>query len=257
MTRLRFKSTPVRAQTSFFDPDVLLAQRPLNAESFYVRFRTICDEVLPDALFADLYTGIGRPPISPSLLMRVHLLMGHARCGDEMAIENLLYDERWRYMCHLPLHECTLHPTTLHYFRLRLLFGTINRTEIARLKAEGNVESFCPFIVTSRLRVKTLSVSSARGNSLTVTRQCISKWLRPKIKLRSRPCSRKTSRSGKADTAPIPCIRMPRSSGSFVMNNTVFDFDQLLFPSPSYRTACIHACPAECVATLFRPSSSF
>lgn len=137
MTRLRFTSTPVRAQKTFFDPEVLLEQRPLKADSFYVRFRTICDEVLPDALFADLYTGIGRPPISPSLLMRLHLLMGHARCGDEMAIENLLYDERWRYMCQLPLHECTLHPTTLHYFRLRLLFGTINRTEIARLKAEG------------------------------------------------------------------------------------------------------------------------
>lgn len=137
MTRLHFKSSPGRAQKSFYDPDVLLATRPLKPDSFYVRFRAICDEVLPDTLFADLYSGFGRPPISPSVLMRLHLLMFRDRCGDELAVENLLYDDRWRYMCNLPLSECTIHPTTLHYFRLRLLFGTINRAEIARLQAAG------------------------------------------------------------------------------------------------------------------------
>jgi hypothetical protein len=69
--------------------------------------------------------------------MRLLLLMGRDKCGDEMAVENLVYDERWRYMCDVPLDECVIHPTTLHYFRLRLLFGTINRTEIARMKSEG------------------------------------------------------------------------------------------------------------------------
>jgi len=126
-----------KAQKTFYDPDVVLATRPLKPDSFYVRFRTICDAVLPDALFAELYSGFGRPPISPSVLMRLLLLMTRDGCGDEMAVENLLYDERWRYMCDLPLPACTFHPTTLHYFRLRLLFGTIDRAEIARLKAKG------------------------------------------------------------------------------------------------------------------------
>jgi hypothetical protein len=126
-----------RSQRSFYDPEVMLAERPLKPGSFPVRFRAVCDRVIPDAVFADLYSGIGRPPISPSVLMRLHLLMLRDGCGDEMAIENLRYDERWRYMCDLPLPECGIHPTTLHYFRLRLMFGTANRQEIARLKAQG------------------------------------------------------------------------------------------------------------------------
>jgi hypothetical protein len=126
-----------RTQKTIFDPELVMAQRPLKPGSFPVRFRAICDEVLPDALFADLYRGFGRPPVSPSLLMRLHLLMLRDGCGDEAAVENLLYDERWRYMCNVPLPDCSIHPTTLHYFRLRLLFGSIDRSEIARLKGEG------------------------------------------------------------------------------------------------------------------------
>ena len=137
MKRTYFKATSAKSQKTFFDPDVVLEKRPLRPDSFYVRFRAVCDEVIPDALFADLYTGFGRPPISPSVLMRLMLLSGRDKCGDEMAMENLLYDERWRYMCNVPLPECTIHPTTLHYFRLRLLFGTIDRAEIARMKEEG------------------------------------------------------------------------------------------------------------------------
>ena len=114
-----------------------MEKRPLKPDSFPVRFRAICDEVLPDELFADLYSKLGRPPVSPSLLMRLHLLMLRDGCGDEAAVENLLYDERWRYMCNVPLPECTIHSTTLHYFRLRLLFGTIDRAEIARLREAG------------------------------------------------------------------------------------------------------------------------
>ena len=114
-----------------------MMQRQVKQNSFYARFRNICDKVLPDELFDDLYTGIGRPPVSPSMLMRLQLLMIKYKCGDEMALENLLYDERWRYMCNVPLHECNFHPTTLHYFRLRLTFGTINRAMIAQLKEEG------------------------------------------------------------------------------------------------------------------------
>jgi hypothetical protein len=132
-----FKATSSKSQKTFLDPDMLLEKRPLKADSFYVRFRAVCDEVIPDALFADLYTGFGRPPISPSVLMRLLLLTGRDSCGDEMAIENLIYDERWRYMCNVPLDECAIHATTLHYFRLRLLFGTIDRAEIARMKEQG------------------------------------------------------------------------------------------------------------------------
>ena len=137
MTTFSSRRASRRAQRTIFDPELVMASRPLKPGSFPVRFRAICDEVLPDKLFADRYSGFGRPPVSPSLLMRLHLLMIRDGCGDEAALENLLYDERWRYMCNVSLPECTMHPTTMHYFRLRLLFGTIDRTEIARLQEEG------------------------------------------------------------------------------------------------------------------------
>jgi hypothetical protein len=137
MRRVYFKSTSQRIQKTFYDPDVVLEKRPLKPDSFYARFRAVCDEIIPDTLFAELYKGFGRPPISPSVLMRLQLLMGRDGCGDAMAVENLLYDERWRYMCNVPLDECAIHPTTLHYFRLRLLFGTIKQAEIAEMKKEG------------------------------------------------------------------------------------------------------------------------
>ncbi|MEI7833595.1 MAG: hypothetical protein WCJ56_10410, partial [bacterium] len=76
-----------KAQKTFFDPDYVMMQRPLKRDSFYARFRNICDKVLPDELFDDLYTGIGRPPVSPSMLMRLQLLMIKYKCGDEMALE--------------------------------------------------------------------------------------------------------------------------------------------------------------------------
>ena len=137
MERLLFRSSTKKEQRTFFDPDFLLEKRPLKPESFPVRFRQICDQVLPDALFASLYSGLGRPPISPSVLIRLHLLMYRDNCGDEQVVENLLYDDRYRYMCNLAVSDCLIHPTTLHYFRLRLIFGTINRAEITRMKAEG------------------------------------------------------------------------------------------------------------------------
>ena len=99
MSPLQFKSTPQKVQKSFYDPDVLLEHRPFPADSLYLRFRATCDQLLPDMLFAPLYTGFGRPTISPSLFLRLMLLIIHFNCSDEMAMENLLYDERWLYMC--------------------------------------------------------------------------------------------------------------------------------------------------------------
>ena len=55
----------------------------------------------------------------PSLLFIMYLQMIRDGCGDEIAVVNLLFDERWCYMCDLPLPACTLQPTMLHYFWLR------------------------------------------------------------------------------------------------------------------------------------------
>ena len=43
------------AQRSLTSPEVTLMRRPLAPTSFEVRFRTVCDQLLPDTLFDDLY----------------------------------------------------------------------------------------------------------------------------------------------------------------------------------------------------------
>jgi len=126
-------------QISFFDPGVALQSRPLKPNSFEARFRDTCDRLLPDSLFDGLYSEKGRPPISPSALSRLLLLELRDGCGDRGTADNLYYDVRWQFMCNLPLDECDIHHTTLSKFRLRLLFGTLDREKIERMKAEGVV----------------------------------------------------------------------------------------------------------------------
>jgi IS5 family transposase len=132
----RYRRSP---QISFLDPGVALQFRPLKPGSFEVRFRDTCDRLLPDSLFDGLYADNGRPAISPSALSRLLLLELRDGCGDRGTVDNLYYDVRWQFMCNLPLDECDIHYSTLSKFRLRLLFGTLDREQIERMKAEGVV----------------------------------------------------------------------------------------------------------------------
>jgi len=118
--------------------------RPLKPNSFEVRFRDVCDKLLPDSFFDGLYSASGRPAISPSALSRLLLLELRDGCGDRGTADNLYYDVRWQFMCNLPLDECDIHPTTLSKFRLRLVFGTLDREKIGRMKAEGVVVQETP-----------------------------------------------------------------------------------------------------------------
>jgi hypothetical protein len=97
----------------------------------------MADELLPDSLFSGLYSPIGRPPISPSALTRVLLLQLKEGRSDRQAVDDLNYDVRWQYMCDLGVDECDFHPTVLTYFRLRLLYGTVDRERIAGIKAQS------------------------------------------------------------------------------------------------------------------------
>jgi transposase len=130
----RYRKSP---QRTFGDPEVAVQHRPLAPESFPVRFRAICDRLLPDAIFDDLYALTGRPPIAPSAVTRLLLLQLKYGRSDREALEDLAYDLRWQYMCDLPATATDFDFTVLHYHRLRLLFGTIDRAKIAELQAQG------------------------------------------------------------------------------------------------------------------------
>ncbi len=69
----------------------MLMRRPLAPQSFAVRFRTVCDLLLPDTLFDDLYVaGNGRPATSPSRLTRLLLLELRYGRSDRQAVEDLI-----------------------------------------------------------------------------------------------------------------------------------------------------------------------
>jgi len=131
-------------QRSFDDIEVGMSSLSMRPKSFEMKFREVCDRVIPDSIFDKLYSNVGREARSPSVLTRLLLLQLREGVGDEKIVDDLYYDMRVRYMCDFGLEQKPIHPTHLVYHRLRLLFGTIKRDEIVRLKSGGFSEKDSP-----------------------------------------------------------------------------------------------------------------
>lgn len=131
-------------QRSFNDIEVGMSSLPIRPGSFEVRFREVCDRVIPDSIFDKLYSNVGREARSPSVLTRLLLLQLRDGTSDERIVDDLYYDLRVRHMCDFALDQRPIHATNLVYHRLRLLFGTINRDRIDELKSGGFGEKDSP-----------------------------------------------------------------------------------------------------------------
>ena len=131
-------------QRSFDDIEVGMSSLPIRPGSFEVRFREVCDSVIPDSVFDKLYSNVGREARSPSVLTRLLLLQLRDGTSDERIVDDLYYDLRVRHMCDFALDQRPIHPTNLVYHRLRLLFGTIKRGRIEELKGGGFSEKDSP-----------------------------------------------------------------------------------------------------------------
>jgi transposase len=80
------------------------------------------DRIVRDEDFAECYSArIGRPSIPPSLLAMVLLLQHRTGLSDEQAMEAVRWDLRWKIALGLPVDHDGWHPTSLTYFRARLL----------------------------------------------------------------------------------------------------------------------------------------
>jgi len=78
--------------------------------------------VFPDALFADLFPRRrGRPSIPADVIASVMVLQTLNGLSDEAAVEALTFDLRWKAACGLAVTATAFHPTTLIYWRRRLL----------------------------------------------------------------------------------------------------------------------------------------
>jgi transposase len=108
------------AQVGMFDAAVLA--RPLPEGSFFALLAEHGDRIVRDEDFAECYSsGIGRPSIPPSLLAMVMLLQHRTGLSDEQAMEAVRWDLRWKVALGLPVDHDGWHPTSLTYFRARLL----------------------------------------------------------------------------------------------------------------------------------------
>lgn len=117
-------SVPLRdRQASFFDVS-FLTQNLFDGQDSYSLFR---QKVLP-ALEAQreklgaMYCAInGRPALDPVLVAGVTLLQFMEKAPDRQAIERLRMHLGWKLALGLAVDDAGFHPTTLVYFRQRLL----------------------------------------------------------------------------------------------------------------------------------------
>jgi Transposase DDE domain/Transposase domain (DUF772) len=102
--------------------DAAVLARPLPEGSFYALLAEHGDRIVRDEDFAECYSArMGRPSIPPSLLALVMLLQHRTGLSDEAAMEAVRWDLRWKIALGLPIDHEGWHPTSLTYFRARLL----------------------------------------------------------------------------------------------------------------------------------------
>lgn len=85
---------------------------------------TIQKEIAPRiqlADFEDMYSEGGRPPVSPKVMVLILILQYLERLSDRAAAHNLRYRLDWKIALGLEMDFKGIHPTTLVYFRDRLL----------------------------------------------------------------------------------------------------------------------------------------
>ncbi len=131
-------------QRSFDDIEVGMSCLSMRPKGFEMKFREVCDRLIPDSIFDQLYSNVGREARSPSMLTRLLLLQLRDGMGDEKMVDDLYYDMRVRHMCDFGLDQRPVHSTSLVYHRVRLLFGTIKRDEVEKLKSGGFSEKDSP-----------------------------------------------------------------------------------------------------------------
>ncbi len=131
-------------QRSFDDIEVGMSCLSMLPKGFEMKFRDVCDRLIPDSIFDKLYSNVGREARSPSMLTRLLLLQLRDGMGDEKMVDDLYYDMRVRHMCDFGLDQKPVHSTNLVYHRVRLLFGTIKRDEVEKLKSGGFSEKDSP-----------------------------------------------------------------------------------------------------------------
>jgi transposase len=164
-------------QRSLFDAQSLPHRVP--TDSFYGRMAAISDVVFDDADLSAMYClDNGRPSLPPALLSGVLLLQFYDDASDAEAVDRLLFDLRWKVALGLPLDYQGFDPSSLVYFRKRLLKHGRERYAFDRFIAVGRAAGFIPDKVTLLTDTTSAQGAGAVQDTYTLIRKAIRKLLK-------------------------------------------------------------------------------
>jgi transposase len=164
-------------QRSFFDAQSVPNRVP--SDSFYGRMGAVSDVLFSDEDLAMMYSpDNGRPSLPPSLLSGVLLLQFYDGVSDGEAVQRLLFDLRWKVALNLPLDYAGFDPSSLTYFRKRLVKNGQERYAFSRLIAVGREAGFIPNRVTLLTDTTNVKGAGAVQDTYTLLRKGTRKLLK-------------------------------------------------------------------------------
>ena len=107
-------------QRNLFSADLVLAGL-LEPDDLCSTIKKEISPLIKDSDFEEMYKDGGRPPVSPRILILTLLMQFLERLPDRAASYNLRFRLDWKIAFELPLDFVGIHPTTLVYFRNRLI----------------------------------------------------------------------------------------------------------------------------------------
>jgi transposase len=164
-------------QQSLFSAQNLPHRVP--ADSFYGRMAAVSAVLFQDDDLKELYDpGNGRPSLPPSLMSGVLLLQFHDDVSDEEAVQRLMFDLRWQVALNLPTDFPGFDPSSLTYFRQRLIEHKQERYAFDRFIQVGREAGFIPDRVTVLTDTTRTQGAGAVQDTYTLLRKGIRKLLK-------------------------------------------------------------------------------
>jgi len=164
-------------QRSLFSAQTL--PHRVAVESFYGRMASVSEVLFSDEDMAGMYCADnGRPSLPPSLLSGVMLLQFHDNVSDAEAVERLQFDLRWQVALDLPTDFAGFDPSSLTYFRRRLVEHGQERYAFDRFVAVGRAAGFIPDRVTLLTDTTRATGAGAVQDTYTLLRKGVRKLLK-------------------------------------------------------------------------------
>ncbi len=164
-------------QQSLFSAQNLPHRVP--TDSFYGRMAAVSGVLFQDDDLQELYDPAnGRPSLPPSLLSGVLLLQFHDDVSDEEAVQRLMFDLRWQVALNLPTDYPGFDPSSLTYFRQRLIDHQQERYAFDRFVKVGREAGFIPDRVTLLTDTTRTKGAGAVQDTYTLLRKGVRKLLK-------------------------------------------------------------------------------